>query len=84
MTDTPFNGAPAEAFDHDDDGKPGGSRPNPVRIPAIDLAAGSVVLLTAAQISRRGAAVRRASAQDLEIAGRRDLLDLASPQTSGE
>lgn len=71
---TPFNGADPAAFDHDGDGAPGGSLPNPVRSAWIDLETGAVVVLSSEAAAWRGETVRAATDQDLEIAGRRDLI----------
>lgn len=83
-----FNGADPAAFDHDQDGRPGGSAPaadagaaapndtNAVRLPFIDPASGALVLLAEGEADD---AYRLATAIDVQIAGRPDLLPLVGP-----
>ncbi len=74
---TPFNGAPETAFDHDGKNGPGGSKPraSAARTPFVDVEHGAIRVLTPEDARRLGAVVRPATHQDLEIAGRRDLID---------
>lgn len=76
MSETPFNGAPEAAFDHDGDGKAGGGKPK--RVPVVDLGSGLVETMTAAKARDAAAAGthRLATRQDLRIHGRDDLLSL--------
>lgn len=69
---TPFNGAPPSAFDHDQKDGPGGGRASAARIAMVNLETASIEVMTPDQTKRVG--VRPATHQDLEVAGRRDLL----------
>ena len=75
-----FNGANPADFDHDDDGKPGGGKPdaNAVRVALVEVETGAILTTSQRTAARQVAAgtARKATAQDLEIAGRRDLLPL--------
>ncbi|MBX3480086.1 MAG: hypothetical protein KF842_06775 [Caulobacter sp.] len=61
-------------LDRDGDGAPGGSLPR--RTPLVDLKTGVIVVAEAAVATARLAdgSARRASARDLRIAGRSDLI----------
>lgn len=78
---SPFNGAPPAAFDHDGVDGPGGSKPraSAARIPFVEIEHGAIAVLTPEDAARRGVGVRPATHQDLEIAGRRDLIPLIAP-----
>lgn len=79
MHDKTFNGADPLAFDHDGDKRPGGSRPraSAARIPVLDLETGVISVLDGkAEATIDDIRFRRAGAQDLQVAGRPDLLPL--------